>query len=96
MTPTSASPARVRRFPFGRDGGPRLPFLSAEDLAVFKLSFGRDKDWIDLKAMVRTLQDIDLSYIEQMLIGLRGPSMFARLARFRALMSSEGEAGPRL
>jgi len=81
--------ARVRKFPFGRDGGPQLPFLSAEDLAVFKLSFGRDKDWIDLKAMVQTVPDIDLSYIEQLLIGLRGPSMFSRLARFRALVDSE-------
>jgi len=86
--------ARVRRFPFGREGGPDLPFLSAEDLVVFKLSFGRDKDWIDLKAMVRTLSDMDLAYIEDLLIGLRGPSMLSRLARFRALVLSGGAAGP--
>jgi hypothetical protein len=40
--------ARVRRFPFGRDEPVELPFLSAEDLMVFKVSFGRPRDWLTL------------------------------------------------
>lgn len=32
-------------------GGHQLPFLSCEDLAVFKVFFDRTKDWADLEAM---------------------------------------------
>jgi len=75
---------RVRRFPFG-SAGVNLPFLSAEDLTVFKLSFGRDKDWVDLRRLVAGRPDLDIGYIEQQLIGLRGPTMYPRLARLRRL-----------
>jgi hypothetical protein len=40
--------ARVRWEPFS---GVMLPFLSCEDLAVFKAFFNRTKDWADLEAM---------------------------------------------
>lgn len=40
--------ARVRWEPFA---GVELPFLSCEDLAVFKAFFNRTKDWADLEAM---------------------------------------------
>ena len=63
-----------------------LPFLSAEDLAVFKLSFGRDKDWADLRAIVDTRPRIDIDYIERQLVGLRGPGMHPRVVRLRALV----------
>jgi len=39
---------RVRWEPFG---GRDLPFLSCQDLAVFKVFFNRTKDWADLEAM---------------------------------------------
>jgi hypothetical protein len=39
---------RVRWEPFA---GRELPFLSCEDLAVFKVFFDRTKDWADLEAM---------------------------------------------
>jgi hypothetical protein len=39
---------RVRWEPFA---GMELPFLSCEDLAVFKAFFNRTKDWADLEAM---------------------------------------------
>jgi hypothetical protein len=39
---------RVRWEPLG---GRELPFLSCEDLAVFKVFFNRGKDWVDLEAM---------------------------------------------
>jgi hypothetical protein len=40
--------ARVRWEPFGDVA---LPFLSCEDLAVFKAFFNRTRDWADLEAM---------------------------------------------
>lgn len=73
---------RVRHFPFGSEGV-ELPFLSAEDLTVFKLSFGRDKDWVDLRRLVAAGPGLDLDYIERQLVGLRGPTMYPRLARLR-------------
>jgi hypothetical protein len=34
--------------------GEELPFLSANDLAVFKALFDRPKDWLDIEAMLAT------------------------------------------
>jgi hypothetical protein len=76
---------RIRRFPFGVTGA-ELPFLSAEDLVVFKLSFGREKDWVDLRRMVSAHPDLDVEYIDRQLIGLRGPMMYPRLARLRRFL----------
>lgn len=78
---------RCERHPFG-PGGNQLPFLSAEDLTVFKLSFGRDKDWVDIRGIARARADLDVAYIEDLLIDLRGGSMYPRLARLRQLMRS--------
>jgi len=72
--------ARVQRVPFGSERS-NIPVLSAEDLALFKLSFGRDKDWVDLRRLVAGRPDLDLQYIERQLVGLRGPTMYPRLAR---------------
>ena len=63
-----------------------LPFLSAEDLAVFKLSFGRDKDWVDLRAIARARPRIDIDYVERQLVGLRGPGLHPRVVRLRSLV----------
>jgi hypothetical protein len=71
--------------PFGPDRVP-LPFLSAEDLAVFKLSFGRDKDWVDLRAIATHCPRLDDGYVERQLVGLRGPGMHPRVARLRRLL----------
>jgi hypothetical protein len=73
---------RVRRFPFGSKAVD-LPFLSAEDLALFKLSLGRDKDWVDLRRLAMANPGLDFGYIENQLIALRGPTMYPRLARLR-------------
>ena len=75
---------RVRR-PFGHDAQ-LLPFFSAEDLAMFKLSFGRDKDWVDLRNICRARPDLDVAYIERQLLALRGPHMHPRLARLRQFL----------
>ena len=76
---------RCRQHAFGH-GDVVLPFLSAEDLALFKLSFGRDKDWVDLRAIVAARADLDIDYIERQLIGMRGPSMYPRIVRLRGLL----------
>lgn len=75
---------RVRRFPFGTPPR-RLPFVSAEDLVVFKLSFNRDKDWVDIRQLFVAGTALDLDYVERQLIALRGPTMHPRLARLRAI-----------
>jgi len=71
--------------PFGR-ADDLLPFLSAEDLCLFKLSYGRPKDWVDLAAIAAATPDLDIDTVEDLLVALRGPSMYPRLARFRSLV----------
>jgi hypothetical protein len=81
---------RVLR-PFGR-GDDVLPFLSAEDLCLFKLSFGRPKDWVDLAAVAGARPDVDVEIVEELLVALRGPGMYPRVARFRSLLRPGAEA----
>ncbi|MDQ2650365.1 MAG: hypothetical protein M3Z03_12540 [Actinomycetota bacterium] len=76
---------RIVHHPFGPQGRV-LPFLSGEDLCVFKLSFGRAKDWVDLAAIVDSGLEIDIAYIEEQLVALRGPSMYPEVARLRSLL----------
>lgn len=77
--------ARTVDHPFG-PALVRLPFLSPEDLAVFKLSFGREKDWVDLRSIASSRSDLDIDYVERQLIGLRGPAMYPRVTRLRRLL----------
>lgn len=77
--------ARCRTFPFGPDAAP-LPFLSVEDVVMFKLSFGRPKDWVDLQSLTTYNPGLDVDQIEDLLVHLRGPSMYPRLARFRTML----------
>lgn len=79
---------RVRRFPFGMERR-TLPFLSAEDLTLFKLSFGRDKDWVDVRRLAAAMPEIDVDYVERQLIALRGPTMYPRIARLRRLIREQ-------
>lgn len=76
---------RVIDRPFGPERR-LLPFLSAEDLTLFKLSFGRPKDWVDLTAIAAAHTDLDIEYVERQLLALRGPSMHPRLVRLRTLL----------
>lgn len=78
---------RVVHHPFGPERRP-LPFLSPEDLAMFKLSFGRDKDWVDLRSIARSGTVLDLDLIEANVVALRGPTMYPRVARLRQLVRS--------
>lgn len=68
---------------FGR-GARVLPFLSAEDLCGFKLSFGRPQDWVDLQAIASARTDLDVEVVEELLVALRGPTMYPRVARLRS------------
>ena len=79
---------RCVHHPFG-PGDAVLPFLSAEDITLFKLSFGRDKDWVDLRAVATARPDLDMDYVERQLIGLRGPSAYPRVARMRSLLRAQ-------
>lgn len=60
------------------------------DLCVFKLSFNRLKDWTDLVAVAEAVPDLDLDAVEDLLVGLRGAAMRARVARFRSLFAPPG------
>lgn len=80
---------RLVLHPFG-PSGVELPFFSAEDIALFKVSFNRDKDWVDLRNMVRGGPPLDVDYVEETLIAIRGPKMYPRIARLRALVAAGG------
>ena len=75
---------RAVTFPFST--GTRiidLPFLSADDLTVMKLSFNRPKDWVDIEAMLEAGTPIDVEDVESQLVGFRGVTMYPRLAVLR-------------
>jgi len=72
--------ARVRWEPFA---GVELPFLSCEDLAVFKAFFNRTKDWADLEAM-RDAGALDRAKVAGVLASFLGNDD-ERIARLLAL-----------
>lgn len=84
-------PERVKAQPFG-PAEVLLPFLSVEDLVMFKVSFGRPKDWSDLDRLAQVRTPFDIDAIEERLIALRGPTMYPRLVRLRALVKRTGPA----
>jgi hypothetical protein len=43
--------------------GGKLSFISAEDLCLHKVLFGRDKDVTDLEALLARRPSIDLAYV---------------------------------
>lgn len=81
---------RVASVAYGRNGEV-LPFFTAEDVVVFKLSFNRPKDWVDIQSVIANGTPLDADYVEDMLVALRGPTMYPRVARLRAMAASGGE-----
>ena len=78
-------------FPLQRgEGRIDLPFLSANDLVVFKLSFNRLRDWADIDAMLDAGTPIDISYVESSLVALHGTTMYPRVAALRARVVARG------
>lgn len=75
---------RTELVPFS---GSQIPILSATDLTVFKAKFGREKDWLDIKEMLRAdTVDIEeaLRWVGQ-LVGTTSQSYVA-LAEVSAVM----------
>ena len=74
---------RTNLMPFADE---ELPFLSANDLAVFKSLFDRPKDWLDIAAMAESgaLSPAAASTLES-LIGADG-----RVERLRQLVAAAG------
>jgi len=73
---------RRRQVPFG---GEKLAILSAEDLAIFKVLFARDKDWRDLREMLFAQGErFDRGYAIGWLERIVAPDD-ERLARFGSL-----------
>jgi len=63
-----------------------LQFLSAEDLVVFKMSFGRTKDWVDIEAIIAAGTPIDADYVERQLVQFKGVTSYPSAARLRAML----------
>jgi hypothetical protein len=67
--------------------GQRISILTAEDLAVFKVLFAREKDWRDLgEILLAQGEDFDAAYALDWLERILQPDD-ERLARFRALIA---------
>lgn len=75
---------------YGRNGE-QLPFLTAEDIVMFKLSFNRAKDWVDIQNVIQGGPALDTGYIERVLVEMRGPTMYPRVARLQAMIAAGGE-----
>ena len=58
---------------------------------LFRLSFNRTKDWVDIENVIRNGPDLDLDYITEVLVDLRGPTMYPRVARLRAMIAAGGD-----
>lgn len=58
----------VIQHPFG---GRAVPFLSCQSLALFKAFFDRDKDWLDLRAMVQAAS-IESTRLQREIIEMLG------------------------
>jgi hypothetical protein len=82
--------ARVRWEPFG---AVELPFLSCEDLAVFKAFFNRTKDWADLEAM-QEAGTLDVPVIAGVLATFLGGDD-ERIARLLSISRARGHGSPR-
>jgi hypothetical protein len=78
--------SRLVRLPFADSTGTmhELPFISAEDLAVFKIRFDRPKDWVDLQAIVDA-GPLDIDYVTHWVLYLGGEREWKRLRRFQAM-----------
>ncbi len=74
---------RRRRVPFG---AARIAILSAEDLAIFKVLFARDKDWRDLREVLFAQPDFDAGYALAWLERIVDDDD-DRLVRFQALLA---------
>jgi hypothetical protein len=83
---------RRRSVPFGE--GDAITILSAEDLAVFKVIFDRDKDWDDLRELLYAqAADFDADTALDWLRRILGDA--PRIARFEALLGAPNQGASR-
>jgi len=68
-----------------------LRFLSAEDLTVFKMSFGRTKDWVDIEAMIAAGTPINADFVERQMVRFKGVTAYPSVARLRAMLQGQPE-----
>src|SRR5690606_2275500 len=59
----------------------------------FKLSFGRPKDWVDLRAIADGGAPLDLDYVEEQIVALRGIPASPGSARSSELTGPEPRSG---
>ena len=64
-------------------------FLSADDLVIFKIAFGRTKDWVDIEAMIDAGTNIDADSVEHQIVQFNGPASYPSAARLRALLRGQ-------
>lgn len=70
--------------------GDTIHVLSAEDLIVYKATFDRPKDWVDIAGVVFACEaPLDFDYVRGWLERIDGPER-ARLARMERLIASGG------
>ncbi len=72
--------------------GTQLPFISCQDLAVFKVFFDRTKDWADLEAM-QAAGTLDLAFVRGVITHYLGQDD-PRLTRLSALTTSPEQVKP--
>lgn len=72
-----------RRIRWEMLGGHRIPFLSCQDLAVFKVFFNRTRDWADLEEM-QAAGTLDIAFVRTAIIEYLGTDD-ERIARLHAL-----------
>jgi hypothetical protein len=78
--------SRVQRVRFN---GREILILSAEDLAICKVAFNREKDWLDLREMAgQRGPSLDHAYIRRWLVELLGEDD-TRLNRLSRLLADE-------
>lgn len=69
--------------------GERVPVLSPEDLAVFKVIFNRPKDWLDIEAMLANQgEGFDVSHTREWLLRVLGEDD-SRSGRFEELVARQ-------
>jgi hypothetical protein len=87
--------ANAVRQPFLNVGRRRsLPFVSANDYVVLKLSFSRPKDWVDVQSVIDAGTSIDVDYVQRKLTSFRGPTFHPHVARLRRMMVEHDKQGP--
>ena len=76
-------------------GGQRreLSFLAVEDLIVFKMSFGRPQDWVDMASIVQAGTPIDVDAVEQRAVAFIGPRGHPSTARLRSIVAGHVGTG---